>query len=81
MKITLNPRLQYETRDDAERMIEVHCPAGYLYEVYPVRTTLVQVPLSFAVKVYDGDDCRFIGFAYDAEAEADFVATEEGLHG
>jgi len=79
MTITDNPRLQFTDRDDAERLIEVHCPGGYSYEIAEIRSGLTQLPHTFAVKVYAADDCRFLGFAYDAEEEEDFLADVDGL--
>ncbi len=60
-------RRQHETHDDAARAIEIFYPAGYFYEIVEVRISCRE-EITWAVKVY-GQDCGFLGYAYDAEEE------------
>jgi hypothetical protein len=49
----------FESREDAERVIEIAGPAGYLYEVAELRFD--GLPIMFAVKVY-AEDGAWLGY-------------------
>lgn len=64
IQITHNARQQHATFEDAERSIEVFCPAQYLYQIVRIKMRLPQVPATYAVKVFSADG-PFLGFVYN----------------
>ena len=53
LKLSASPRGNgFDSRDDAERFVEVFCPCGYLYEVVEISKSRL-IPACFAVKVYN----------------------------
>lgn len=69
LQFTTNPRRQHETREAAERAIEIYYPTGHLYEVVGVRYSIV--PLTFAVRAWNGEGNRMLGYCYDPAEVAD----------
>jgi hypothetical protein len=69
LQLTTNPRRQHETREAAERAIEIYYPAGNLYEVVGVRYAVVA--LTFAVKAWNGEGNHFLGYCWDPAEEAE----------
>ena len=57
---------QYESREAAERAIEIFFPAGYCYEV--VETRMRCCSKMYSVKAYDKSGA-FAGYCYDVESE------------
>jgi hypothetical protein len=65
--LTRNARRQHETRDDAERAIEIYYPAGFIYYVTTHEVACGHKTFNtYVVKAYD-DDGHFLGYCYDAE--------------
>jgi hypothetical protein len=69
MRITPSQRRQHPTSEEAGRAIECFYPAGYVYEIVPVRLHPT-VPPTYAVKVWPGDGAGApLGFAWDPDEE------------
>ncbi len=67
LQLSMSPRRQHETRERAERAIEVYFPPGLLYEVVEVRILGLT---TFAVKAWNADGNKWLGYAWSpVEAE------------
>lgn len=52
----------FDSFEDAERFVEVFCPAGYLYEIVEISKSRQTNGPFFSVKVRD-KNCSAIGYA------------------
>ena len=79
MQITQNARRQHDTREDAERAIEIYYPACYHYVVSEHWIVAGNQEFwSYTVDAYaddgNGDPGKYLGYCYDRDEAIDIAA-------
>lgn len=61
MKITTSPFRPFESHEDAERVVETMCPAGYCYEIQEYRFRPPILP-KYAIKIWNVNHTATVGY-------------------